>query len=60
MSEPERVTPDGLGDAIMECRMFDLGEGSEEGQNGLAPMCVWADGSPVGTTIRGDAMTRGG
>ncbi|MGW1077014.1 hypothetical protein [Streptomyces sp. NPDC002537] len=58
---PQRMNPDGLGDAVMKCQMTKWSNIGSTGRAIRMPLCVWADGNTVGTVFALDTslMVRG-
>ncbi|MEU4212237.1 hypothetical protein AB0F13_19930 [Streptomyces sp. NPDC026206] len=63
---PQRMSPEGLGDAVMKCQMSKWTNPGTPGARALRmPLCIWADKSTVGTVfaldtnliVRGEDLT---
>ncbi|MBT2385680.1 hypothetical protein [Streptomyces sp. ISL-11] len=52
---PQRMNPDGLGDAVMKCQVAKFGSRDSSEKALKMPLCVWADKNTVGTVFALDA-----
>ncbi|MFI6056162.1 hypothetical protein ACIBCO_39625 [Streptomyces violascens] len=57
VGDPKRVSPRGLGDAVMKCQMYTTGTASHPGSGSADPYCIWADHDTLGEVIRSDYAT---